>query len=244
MKLKTAVILVAGVGSRLRPLTDDRPKALVSVAGETILGRASRLLIQAGMEKLVLATGYRQDSVERAMRGLDVEVVYCENPDFAGTQNSVSLALCRHTLEGLPFLKLDGDVVFEPEVLDRVLQGDDEDLVVLVDSKRERDAEAMKIRADGARILEFGKGIPLASSHAETVGIERLGAHAGSLVFGAIERHVAGGERGLYYEDVYSELVARRAISARAVEVGDLRWTEVDTPEDLERARGLLGRGA
>ena len=60
---KTAVLLVAGIGSRLRPLTDDRPKALVDIGGETILGRAVRLLGEHGVERLVLATGYREDAV-------------------------------------------------------------------------------------------------------------------------------------------------------------------------------------
>jgi len=245
MTFETAVILVAGVGSRLRPITDDRPKALVDVAGETILGRACRLLRAAGTTHFVLATGYREDSVKRALGGLDAKLSFCLNADYASTQNSVSLALCAPALAGSAFLKLDGDVVFEPRVLERLLSAPEHaDLVVLVDSKRERDAEAMKVRCDGARILEFGKGLELSRSHAETVGIERLSARAGREVLAAIELYVARGERGLYYEDVYSELVARGDLTAAAVEVGDLAWTEIDTFEDLERARALLGRGA
>lgn len=246
MNCETAVILVAGIGSRLRPLTDDRPKALVEVGGETILGRACRHLIDAGAKRIVLATGYRSDSVRRAVSGLGVEVVFCENPEYATTQNSVSLALCKDALEGASFVKLDGDVVFEPEVLARLLRApEDADLLVLTDSVRERDAEAMKIREKDGRIAEFGKGIPLSSSHAETIGIEALSKHAGDAFFRAVSVHLERGERGLYYEDVYSELLGQGLLSARAIEVGDLAWTEVDTYEDLARARTLIGqRGA
>jgi NDP-sugar pyrophosphorylase family protein len=67
MKTTAAVILVAGVGSRLRPITDDRPKALVDLDGETILGRAIRLLAEYGVRKVVLATGYREDAVRAAL---------------------------------------------------------------------------------------------------------------------------------------------------------------------------------
>ncbi|RYE80403.1 MAG: hypothetical protein EOO74_02190 [Myxococcales bacterium] len=63
---EVGVILVAGVGSRLRPLTDDRPKALVEVGDETMLGRAVRLLLEHGVRELVLATGYREDAVRAA----------------------------------------------------------------------------------------------------------------------------------------------------------------------------------
>src|ERR1700710_1153722 len=99
MKTTVAVILVAGIGSRLRPITDDRPKALVDIGGETILGRAVRLLASYGVRRVVLATGYREDAVRAAMRGAPVaEVEYCKNPEFDRTQNSVSLALCRQAL--------------------------------------------------------------------------------------------------------------------------------------------------
>src|SRR4051812_17094671 len=104
MKTTAAVILVAGIGSRLRPITDDRPKALVDIGGETILGRAVRLLANYGVRRLVLATGYREDAVRAAMQALRPElrgieaVEYCRNPAFDRTQNSVSLALCRSKL--------------------------------------------------------------------------------------------------------------------------------------------------
>ena len=67
-----AVILVAGVGSRLRPLTDDRPKALMDLGGETILGRALRLLRSAGVHDIVLATGYREDQSRSALSGVGI----------------------------------------------------------------------------------------------------------------------------------------------------------------------------
>src|SRR5258707_5402385 len=95
MKTTAAVILVAGIGSRLRPITDDRPKALVDLGGETILSRTVRLLASYGVRRVVLATGYREDAVRAAMQGAPVPVEYCRNPEFDRTQNSVSLALCR-----------------------------------------------------------------------------------------------------------------------------------------------------
>ena len=115
MKTTAAVILVAGIGSRLRPITDDRPKALVDLGGETILGRAVRLLAEYGVRKVVLATGYRDEAVQAAMRSAPpaLTIEYCKNPAFDRTQNSVSLALCRSLVGSEAFFKLDGDVVFQ-----------------------------------------------------------------------------------------------------------------------------------
>src|SRR3954469_14972845 len=118
MKTTTAVILVAGIGSRLRPITDDRPKALVDLGGETILGRTVRLLASYGVRKVVLATGYREDAVRAAMEGAPVVASYCWNSAFDRTQNSVSLSLCRDALGPDAFFKLDGDVVFQRQVLE------------------------------------------------------------------------------------------------------------------------------
>src|SRR5690349_17685877 len=131
MSTRAAVVLVAGVGSRLRPLTDDKPKALVEVSGKTILERAVAALSAHGVRTLVLATGYRHESLERAMAGSDLEIVYRRNPEYERTQNSVSLALCRDVLDGSAFLKLDGDLLFDPSILER-LDASDAPLAVAV----------------------------------------------------------------------------------------------------------------
>jgi choline kinase len=238
-----AVILAAGVGSRLRPLTLDRPKALVDVGGESILARAIRLLRAAGVDDLVVATGYREDAIQKELSRLSVRATLCPNPDYESTQNSVSLALCRDSLRGKSFFKLDGDVVFQPEVLERLALSDAE-LDVAVDSRRALDEEAMKVSAKGGQILCFGKGIAIRDAYAETIGIERLDASAGERVLTSITERVAAGIRDRYYEDFYSRLVEAGELRATAVEVGDLPWSEVDTFEDLERARGtLVARG-
>ena len=111
-----AVILVAGVGQRLRPLTEDRPKALVEIGrGETILGRAVRLLVAAGVRELVLATGYREDAVRSAMASAPVRTTFVHNEAFDRTQNAVSLHLCAAAVAGRSFFKLDGTSSSMPE---------------------------------------------------------------------------------------------------------------------------------
>jgi len=241
MKTTAAVILVAGIGSRLRPITDDRPKALVDIGGETILGRAMRLLAEYGVRKVVLATGYREDAVAAAMqhRPAQLSVEYCKNPAFDRTQNSVSLALCRASIGADAFFKLDGDVVFQRQVLER-LDACPAELAVAVDAGRTLDAEAMKVTVADRRITAFGKSIALPASAGESIGIERLSAEAGDKLFAALARTIEGGETGLYYEDVYSRLIARGELEAELVSVEDLPWTEVDDYADLERARELV----
>jgi len=176
------------------------------------------------------------------MHGAPVLVEYCRNPEFDRTQNSVSLALCRQALGTDAFFKLDGDVVFQRQVLER-LDESPADLAVAVDAGRMLDAEAMKVTLSqpGAKTIgAFGKGIALSQSAGESIGIERISSTFSRTLFDALQSAIDGGETGLYYEDVYSRLIAARAVQAEAVAVADLPWTEVDDFSDLERARELV----
>jgi len=240
---RTAVILVAGVGARLRPLTDERPKALVSIGDETLLGRQLRLLSEYGVERVILATGHREDAVRDAVRQAPVSIAFCRNARYDVTQNVVSLALCRGALHDDAFFKLDGDVVFAADVLSR-LDACAAPLAVAVDERRALDAEAMKVSVDAeGRVRAFGKGLAVADSAGESIGIERVAASAVQPLFGALDDAVRAGRTNLYYEDVYSELIGRGELEGRMVPVGDLAWTEVDDFSDLERARALVASG-
>jgi choline kinase len=245
---KTAVLLVAGMGTRLAPLTNDRPKALVDIGGETILHRAVRVLREHGVRRIVLATGYRQDAIEQALADMAAEwgtsadgitSLVAPNLEYATTQNSVSLALCEQAVGHEAFFKLDGDVVFDRRVLER-LDASESELAVAVDGKRLLDAEAMKVKTSGSTITAFGKQLTIAESAGESIGIERLSAGAGERVFAALRESIARGVTNRYYEDVYSDLIQDGRLSAESVEVGDLSWTEVDDKTDLAKAQELV----
>ncbi|RYE80656.1 MAG: phosphocholine cytidylyltransferase family protein [Myxococcales bacterium] len=219
-------------------MTDDRPKALVEVGDETMLGRAVRLLLEHGVKELVLATGYREDAVRAAMAGCPVPVRYCRNDAFDRTQNSVSLWLCREAIGDRSFVKLDGDLLFEPAVLPRLATGP-AGVVAAVDRRPGLGAEEMKVMTEGDRITAFGKHLDPARSAGESIGIERVSGVAVSRLFHSLGRVIGTGQTGLYYEDVYA-LLPDEGVDLWAVDVSDLGWCEVDTPDDLATARAQI----
>jgi len=241
MTTRIAVILAAGVGSRLRPLTDEKPKALVGVSGRHILGRAMDALRTAGVQRLVVASGYREDALVTALRDAPFDVVFRHNPRYETTQNSVSLALCRDAVEGEAFFRLDGDVVFDSNILSRLLAAARAPLVAAVDGRRALDAEAMKVQVDASSgaIIAFGKGIAVSEAAGESIGIELISAEMAPALFDALDEAGGRGETHLYYEDVYSRLITT-GLEAVAVEVGDLTWCEIDCAEDLAHAERLF----
>lgn len=241
--IHTAVILVAGTGSRLKPLTDKAPKALVSLGNETILGRLLRQLEGCGVQHIVFATGYCDAELRAALPSSHCRFDFCFNQAYDKTQNAVSLGCCADAVKGEPFVKLDGDLVLDQRIIERVIS-EPSPVAVAVDRTRELDSEAMKVRVEGDnRIVDFGKGLTPSCSHAESVGIESLDVESAHAVFARIKRLEQAGVVDRYYEDVYAELIQESRLQARAVEVSPLCWTEVDTFEDLAHARSLIESG-
>src|SRR5262245_26127806 len=97
-----AVILAAGTGTRLRPLTLDTPKCLLDVGGQTILSRQLANIEAAGMERCVIVTGYLADRLEEHLHRFPprIEVALAPNPDYATTGNCMSVLAARPQVTG------------------------------------------------------------------------------------------------------------------------------------------------
>ncbi len=140
-----ALILAAGMGSRLMPLTADRPKVLVELAGATLLGRMLSCLATAGVREAVVVTGYREDAIERWLEHgeLPLPVRTVHNDDYERINNAHSVYVARDALLGEAFLKLDGDLLLSPELVSRLLCAPFAS-AALIDTSERPDAEAMK----------------------------------------------------------------------------------------------------
>ena len=238
--IRTAVLLVAGTGSRLRPLTNNLPKALVPLGDESVLLRIVRQLRHHGISRFLFATGYCEGALRAAVAPLGIECEFCRNDDYASTQNSVSLGKCAEAIRGEPFVKLDGDLVVRDDVLDKLF-ADREPMSVAVDTSRKLDAEAMKAKIDSyGFICDFGKGLPIANAQAESIGIEKLDAQSGGLVLSRICSLMNQGTTDKYYEDVYADLIHEGLLHPKAVDVAGAAWSEIDTLDDLRLAKALV----
>lgn len=239
MSPTTAIILAAGVGSRLRPFTERAPKCLVTVGGETLLARMVRLLAADGASELVVATGHLDAMVREALRGVALPVRFAHCPDHATTQNVVSLHRALALVApGRDVVKLDGDVVFDGELLAR-LRGAAGDAAALVDDGAAPPAEAMKVAVAGGAITRFGKGLDARAAAGESIGVERFAAGSVPALTAAIARAVEGGRTDVYYEDVYNDLLAA-GLAMAPVSTAGARWHEIDDADDLARARATF----
>lgn len=242
MNATTAIVLAAGVGSRLRPLTDRVPKCLVPIGRETILARMVRLLAENGVRELVVATGYLEALVRDALRDAPLPVTFAHCPDHATTQNVVSLHRALASVApGRHVVKLDGDVAFDGAIVARLMASVD-DAAAAVDDTAVAPAEAMKVTVAGGRVTRFGKGLDPYAAAGESIGVERFAAGAVPSLRSALAAAIDAGRSDVYYEEVYNDLIAA-GLAMRAARVSSLRWCEVDDLDDLAAARRLFAGG-
>lgn len=236
-----AVILAAGCATRLRPHSDDTPKTLLPVGGVPILRRTITSLLRVGFDQFVIGTGYLEHMVREAVAswfpGLDVTFV--SNPDFRSTNNAYSLLLTRPYVETDGFMLLDGDVVFDVEVIEELVERGPDCLAVR--SVGGLGLEEVKVTADDQdRVLAIGKHVPVRSAMGESVGIEWFSGPSSRRLFDVLERRVR--RQGLineYYEAAFQQLIDDGA-ELYGVDIGSMYATEIDTIEDLMAANARL----
>lgn len=239
-----AVLLVAGMSSRLRPLTDAMPKCLLEVGGAPILHRCVDALRGAGISELVVVTGYLEDKIEAALgRWFDGPIHYRRNARFAETQNGASLLCARDAVEGEPFVMLDGDIVFDPEVLEAVAWSTHDDCLALrpADDLGDEEVKVVLDPVEPTRVRRIHVSLPPRDAAGESIGIEKFSAATSRVLFQTLEdRIAANGAKTEYYEKAFDQLCQDGRLALHAIDVGKHYCAEIDTPEDLARVRREL----
>jgi choline kinase len=234
MGVTKAIILAAGQGSRLRPLTDDRPKCLLEVGGRTLLARQIEALGRAGVSEFVAVLGYRGDQVRRAA-GPDVR--YIENAEYTHTNSLYSLWLAREELLSGAVV-LNSDVLALPRLFAHLLFAPQPD-AVLVEPGVHFVPEDMKVTIEGGCVVDFGKDLPYDRAHAHNVGVAKFSAAGAKLLVDCLNRLVVTGHANDWTTVAYREFARQRPLAAISTE--GMPWIEIDFIDDLTRARAETG---
>jgi choline kinase len=228
-----AIILAAGMGTRLAPHTDLCPKVLVPVGTEAILSRILRQLGQCGVRSVTIVTGDRAAQVEDAARAAanGLTLRFLHNPVFATTNNSYSLALASDALERGALL-IEGDVVADASVV-RALAAAPAPSWIVRPFLPGMDGAVLRPGADG-RLAELSivkRGAAVSDGAFKSMGMLRIDARYGSLLARWLHDEVVSGGGRRYYDLVVADHLAEAAPAL--VSVDDGFWVEIDTPEDL-----------
>lgn len=237
-----ALILSAGQGRRLLPLTASIPKCALPIHGRSILEWQLAELAGCGIDRVTVVVGFAADHVERIVsaRAWPHEVRTCYNPFFAVADNLASCWVARTEMTG-DFVLVNGDTLFETAVMRRLLEAPPRPVTLAVDHKVAYDADDMKVSLDSGRLLRVGKQLPIEDVHGESIGMMVFRGDGPALFRAAIDRALRRPEAlRQWYLSVIDELARQGHVWTASIQ--GLDWTEVDCAEDLERAEVLLGR--
>jgi len=239
------MVLAAGAGRRLQPLTDDLPKTLLPVDGDrTILDIALANLKHVGLDEVVVVTGFAahritelQGELERR-HGVRLELIF--NPKAEEWNNAYSLWCARDALRKGVVL-VNGDTVHPASVEERVLEARGPDLVLAVDDQKALGEEEMKLHLTPDGFMDrINKALDPATAQGEYIGVTLIEPAAAEPLTDALEATWRR-DPGLYYEDGFQEF-ADRGGRVGTAPIGSVDWVEVDDHADLERAREVACR--
>ena len=237
-----AVILSAGQGSRLLPLTEGRPKCLLQLGPKTLIEWQIWALTQNGVDDIAVVTGYHAPDVAALLAKLagpklKIRTVY--NPFFKLADNLASCWMARAEMDR-DFIILNGDTVVEPDCVKRLLASPAAPITVTVDVKENGyDADDMKVHRKGTRLTEIGKHLPPERSNAESIGMLYFRGQGPKLFTDTLEAmmHTPEGLKWWYLK-VIGQIAERHDVETCSIE--GLRWGEVDFPADFERVSALV----
>ena len=234
------VILAAGMAKRLRPLTDTQPKCLLKVGERTLLKRTVDAQLAAGINELVVVTGYRSGMIRDFLTNHypTLTIHFIHNADYEHNNNIFSLWMTRPYTDGKDFLLMDSDILLDPKLVKTIVEQAGTALAL---NRHECGEEEIKIIVDSEdRVVELSKTCSIADAIGESVGVERIASDYSTALFRELEQMIEReGLIDIFYERAFERLIPQ-GHHFRVVDTTDFFSIELDTVEDFERAKELI----
>ena len=236
-----AIILAAGIASRLRPLTNDRPKCLLEIGDKCLLQRAFDGLISNGINQFVIVTGYLHTLIEDFLSSHypNISITFIHNDRYDSTNNIYSLWLAQPAAEGEEIILLDSDILFDPAIVTRLLTSSHPDILAL--NNHPLGEEEMKVITDElCRVKEISKTCSIKQAAGESIGIERMSPTYTKALYRELEQMILNeGLDNIFYERAFERLIPQ-GHTFYIEDTTDLLSTELDTIEDFNTAKQLI----
>lgn len=236
-----AIILSAGQGSRLLPLTAERPKCLIDFSGKSLLAWQIEMLAANGVTRIDVVTGFMTQMVEAELAtlvrpGLEIRTRF--NPFYKVADNLGSCWIARDAMDG-DFLILNGDTLVSSDIVAKVqADGGNWPIAVTIDVKPHYDSDDMKVTRQGGRLLAIGKTLTAEQANAESIGFLAFRGEGVALFRDTVEafmRTPAGVEN--WYLKIIDAIAPTGKVGTVSIE--GMNWAEVDFLNDVEAASAL-----
>ncbi len=231
-----ALILAAGLGTRLAPITNDRPKALVPVNGKPILLKQIENLLENGINDITVVSGYKGEILKKTVQYIYPDVKIIHSADYATTNNMYSAYLAKDAMDGQAFLMMNADVFYDASVITALFECEAPNAIVTEIGRYME--ESMKVVEKNGRLVKISKGISPEEALGVSIDVYKFSAEGGVAFFNKCADYIEGkGELKLWSEVALNDALSEVVFKSCPL-VG--RWLEIDNHEDLEAAEKLF----
>lgn len=238
-RITTALLLAAGTGSRLFPLTESSPKCLTLVNGVSILERLVDNIKKQGFKRLVIVTGYKKECIMDFLgsKSEDLTIEYINSPLYRTTNNIYSLWIARNMINE-PFVLFESDLVLTTSLLDEMVFPD---RMAIAKMRPWLNGTTVSIN-EMKQVTKFHKGTTDAYKDIryKTVNIYSFSLSFWQNIVKKLDKYISEGNVSCYYEIVFIEMIEDKSLTFESVSFDNKPWYEIDTIQDLAEAEKLF----
>ncbi|TGV03802.1 phosphocholine cytidylyltransferase family protein [Flavivirga rizhaonensis] len=238
-RITTALLLAAGTGSRLFPLTENSPKCLTLVSDKSIINRLLKNLKSQGFKRLVIVTGHLKECIMDNLgeKSGDISIEYIHSSLYKTTNNIYSLWMARHIINE-PFVLFESDLVLNTKLLDNMVYPDRMAVALM-----QPWLNGTTVSIDKAnKVTAFQKGTNKAYSDTryKTVNIYSFSLLSWKSIIKLLNQYILDGNVNCYYESIFAEMTHSKSLVLESVSFDHQPWFEIDTLKDLAKAELLF----
>lgn len=241
-----AIILAAGIGSRLKKITQNKAKCMVEVNGESLIERALKQLDKKKLEEIIIVTGYKEKILKEFIEKLNIKtkLKFYNNEIYDKTNNIYSLFLTKEELINNDIILLESDLIFEEKLLDNLINNSFENLAVVSEYEPWMDGTCVKLDKNN-NIIEFISGQNFDFKNTKnlykTVNIYKLSKEFNTKYYiPFLEAYMSSKGTNQYYESVFETIIKIAPNKLKAEKIDDIKWYEIDDKQDLNIAESLF----
>lgn len=238
-RITTALLLAAGMGSRLYPLTHNSPKCLTLVNEKSILERLVINLKQQGFKRLVIVTGYLENYIREALgtKSGNMTIEYIYSPLYKTTNNIYSLWMARERINE-PFILVESDLVFDVSQLDDMIYPD---RIAVAHMQPWMNGTTVTInKSQQIKSFQNGTAEHLDENNYKTVNMYSFSLSSWHAIVERLNQYISAGKVNCYYETIFAEMVGEGNLSLQAISFDRKPWYEIDTIKDLAEAEKII----
>ncbi len=239
-QITTALLLAAGTGSRLMPLTSSSPKCLTQVNGRSFLERLVINLIKQGFKRLVVVTGHQEHCIREFLAAFseDLTIEFIYSPPYKTTNNIYSLWMARNSINE-PFMLVEGDLIFDVALLDKMVYPD---RIAIAKILPWMNGTTVTLDPFKRQVKRFYKDTnsDIEDTKYKTVNIYSFSLASWYAIVERLNHHIGVNNVNGYYETVFAEMLEEGKLLFEDIDFDNRYWYEVDTIEDLVEAEKLF----